>query len=285
MIREPAAAGTFYDGSKSSLLRSLECCFLGEFGPGKLPAASESRVGNVVGLVCPHAGYVYSGGAAAFVYDALASDGAPDTAVLLGPNHHGLGPAVAISSDAPWQTPLGTVQVDVETANSIVQSSEFAQRSDLAHLREHSIEVQLPFLQYVGGDRTGIVPISIAHLNQRDAQALAIDLGAAISRALMDKSAIVIASTDFTHYESKATAQAQDTIAMGEILKLDGAGLIREVYERSISMCGVIGTSVMIEACKALGAAKARQLTYYTSGDVIGDMTQVVGYGALSIER
>ena len=129
------------------------------------------------------------------------------------------------------------------------------------------------------------MPICIAHVSESDAVALASDLGGAIAKALAGKSGVVIASTDFTHYESKASAEAKDKVAIGKILELDGEGLIREVYGRSITMCGVVGTAVALEACKALGATKVHELTYYTSGDVIGDTSQVVGYGALSIEK
>ena len=285
MMREPAAAGTFYELDRQGLVRSIEQCFTGEFGPGRLPSTKEPRTANVVGLVSPHAGYVYSGGGAAYAYDRLAGDGLPETVVLLGPNHHGLGPAVAVSSGVEWRTPLGAMQIDLDTADAILADSEFAQRNDTAHAREHSIEVQLPFLQYMGGDKVKIVPICIAHVSESDAVSLASDLGAAIGKALASKSAVVIASTDFTHYEPKAAAEKKDKAAIGKILELDGEGLIREVYGRSITMCGVVGTAVALEACKALGATKAHELTYYTSGDVIGDTSRVVGYGALSIEK
>ena len=129
------------------------------------------------------------------------------------------------------------------------------------------------------------MPISIAHLVEEDAIALADDLGPAIAKALIGKSAVVIASSDLSHYISRNDAQARDSLAIEQMLKLDSRGLIQVVYSRSITMCGVIGAAVMIEACKAMGAKSARKLTYYTSGDVTGDTSQVVGYGAVSIER
>ena len=285
MSRKPAVAGQFYDGTKAGLIGTIERCFLGDLGPGRLPDARERRLGRVLGMVCPHAGYVYSGSAAAWAYDAMASDGIPETAVLLGPNHYGLGAAAAMSPDESWETPLGTLNVDVELARSIQNLSEYTKFSASGHSREHSIEVQLPFLQYIGADSTKIVPICIAHLTKSDALALAEDLGSAIATAISGRSAVVIASTDMTHYESKSSAAEKDAEVIRGILALDPVGLIELVYARDITMCGVIGTAVMLTACAALGATSARKLTYYTSGDVTGDTDQVVGYGALTVEK
>ncbi len=283
MARPPAIAGQFYDGTKSGLLREIESCFLAQLGPGKLPETAEQRRGNVLGLMTPHAGYYYSGSAAAHAYAALAADGIPDIAVLLGPNHYGRGSAVALSPDDAWTTPLGNLRTDGEVAESILELSRFADVDELPHAREHSIEVQLPFLQYIGGESISIVPISIAHLNSADALALTEDLGAAIAGALAGRSAVVIASTDLTHYESLSAAQAKDALVMERILALDWQGLIDLVYSRGITMCGAIGVAVMLEACKQRGATAVDQLAYYTSGDVSGDTDQVVGYGSVSV--
>lgn len=284
MARPPAVAGQFYEGTRSGLVQEIERCFLGELGPGKLPEVRPQRVGRVLGLVCPHAGYYYSGSAAAHAYEALAADGVPDVAVLLGPNHYGRGSAVAVSPDDAWATPLGSLHADADAAATILKLSKFAEVDELPHAKEHSIEVQLPFLQYIGGGSIRIVPISIAHLDRDDALALVEDLGHAIAEAISGRSAVVIASTDFTHYESKSVAEARDALAMEQILAMDAQGLIEVVYAKDITMCGVIGVAVMLEACKRLGATEARKLTYYTSGDVSGDRSQVVGYGSLSID-
>jgi len=291
MARAPVVAGQFYNGTREGLIREIEACFAGRLGPGRLPHAlpgekpPEASGGRVIGLVCPHAGYVYSGSAAAWAYAALAEDGIPDTAVILGPNHHGLGPPAALSPDDEWATPLGTLSADTDIAEAILSLSKYCEPDEPAHVREHSIEVQLPFLQYLAGDVVRIVPISIAHLSADDALALADDLGNAIAEAVRGKSAVIVASSDFTHYESKAAASTKDSLAIERILALDAKGLIEVVYSRNITMCGVIGTSVMLEACRGLGATSARKLTYYTSGDVTGDTDQVVGYGALAIDR
>jgi AmmeMemoRadiSam system protein B len=292
--RRPAVAGMFYEGEREALIESIERCFLSRLGPGRIDLigkriiedrTDEEKRRRVVGLVCPHAGYVYSGMAAAWAYDALALDGAPDVAVILGPNHHGIGENVAVSAASEWITPLGSVAVDREAADAIVSASHFARRDDAAHFREHSIEVQIPFLQYVAGERIAVVPVAIAHLSADDAITLASDLGPAIASALDGRNAVVIASTDFTHYESQSSAEVKDTAAIERILALDARGLIEVVEKRRITMCGAVGTAVMIEACKALGATFARQLAYYTSGEVSGDRAQVVGYAAISVER
>jgi hypothetical protein len=299
-MRKPAVAGMFYEASRDELIDRIEECFLGRLGPGALPEVRSTRLGHVLGLVCPHAGYVYSGSAAAYSYMELAKDGLPDVVVILGPNHHSMGAAVAVSIDNEWATPLGNISVDIDTAHEIIRRSEFAQADNSAHSQEHSIEVQVPFLQYlISGERRaesrkqrdgkgrelGIVPIGIAYLGERDSLELVKDLGGAIAQSLAGKSAVVIASTDFTHYESHQSAHVKDALAMKHILDLDPDGLIRTVFEKSISMCGVVGTAVMLEACKAMGATNTRRLTYYTSGDVGGDMDHVVGYAAVEVER
>lgn len=285
MARGPAVAGMFYEADEAGLLGNLERCFLGELGPGRLPKTPDHRIGNVIGLVSPHAGYVYSGMAAAFAYLALTEDGLPDTVVILGPNHYGIGAPVAISPDAAWTTPLGIMERDDEVAREIIRLREFVGEDEAPHLREHSIEVQLPFLQFIGGSNIRIVPISIAHLPLRDAIRIAHELGVAIGAALAGKSAAIIASTDLSHYESQARTEAQDSLAIEQILRMDPQGLLETVYNHDISMCGAIGAAAMIEAAKVLGATHADKLTHYTSGDVTGDTRQVVGYGAISVGK
>lgn len=285
MARRPAVAGAFYEGGEEALRRSIEGHFTDTLGPGSLPVAPEERAGRVLGLVCPHAAYLYSGSAAAWAYHALASDGIPDIAVLLGPNHRGLGQGIAIGSASEWTTPLGSVRVDAQTAEEILSASRYARLDDAAHFAEHSLEVQLPFIHYISGGRTSIVPIAISRLAPGDARLAAADLGAAIAGALRGKSAVVISSTDFSHYESRSVARRQDDLAIERIASMDPEGLLRVVREHNISMCGPTGAAAMLTACKALGASVVRKLTYYTSGDVTGDTDQVVGYAALSVER
>ncbi|MCX6344143.1 MAG: AmmeMemoRadiSam system protein B [Armatimonadetes bacterium] len=285
MARKPAVAGMFYESTRDQLIERIEQRFLGPLGPGKLPQTRKERLGRIIGLVSPHAGYIYSGSAAAWAYTALANDGIPDTIVILGPNHYGLGEAVAISSEQTWETPLGALETDTEIAAQIINTCKFASANNQAHQKEHSIEVQLPFIQYIGADKVKIVPICVAHLNETEALLLTQDLGSAIATALKGKSAAIIASTDFSHYVSKSRAESLDSLAIEQILNLDPQGLLRTVYSKNITMCGAIGTAVMLEAAKHLGATQAHKLTYCSSGDVSGDFEEVVGYAALSIGK
>lgn len=287
MARRPVVAGTFYSGDTDPLMKEIEHCFLGVKGPGKIPIVHlhQERKGKVLGLISPHAGYVYSGSAAAHAYSALAVDGMPEVAVIMGPNHHGLGSAASVASPAHWITPLGMVHIDTDMTDFILANSKYAQEDDSAHMKEHSIEVQIPFLQFIGGHKVKIVPISIAHLCVEDAISLVDDLGNVIAKGLEGKNAVIIASTDFTHYESQESVHAKDAMAIEKILAMDPEGLIRTVDENSISMCGATGTAIAISACKQLGAVKGNKLAYYTSGDITGDMRQVVGYAAISLEK
>lgn len=285
MVRKSAVAGMFYEANPESLKNSIEQAFIGRLGPGNLPETNPSRQGKLLGLVCPHAGYMYSGEAAAWGFNELAQDGLPDIAVLLGPNHYGMGASISISPDEEWQTPLGTMQTDSETAQAILDLSEYARSDKSAHIKEHSIEAELPFLQYLGGNNVKIVPIAFAHLARSDAHQAISDMSAAIAKAVEGKNAVIIASTDFTHYESKESASKKDAIALNKIKELDGHGLADAVYDNSLTMCGFLGTAVMLEICKKLGATRAEVLTYYTSGDVTGDTSQVVGYAAASISK
>ena len=285
MSRPPAVAGTFYNHDQSGLLRELEEAFLGPLGPGKLPEASPTRLGRVVGLVSPHAGYVYSGYAAATAFSALAEDGVPDVAIIIGPNHRGLGIPAATMEQGKWETPLGEIRIDGDVTACLLRNCPYLQADASAHRLEHSVEVQVPFLQFISGSLTRIVPITIAVAATSEAKVLADSLGGAIADALRGRSAVVIASTDMTHYESKAAARQKDEAAIEAVLSLDAGRLLDVVSGRRISMCGAVPTAVALVACKEMGADGAELLRYYTSGDITGEADQVVGYAALKIVR
>ena len=284
MIRRPAVAGMFYDQDPDDLRETLDVCFLGPYGPGRLPTPAPIVTRNMVGLVCPHAGYRFSGYAAAHAYAELADDGLPDTAVLIGPNHRALGVGAAIVTNGKWLTPLGEVEIDSEVAAAILDASDLVREDEIAHAAEHSLEVQIPFLQYMNA-RTKIVPIVISILAWEDARLYAEELGRVVAKALEGRNAVIIASTDLTHYETKAEAHRKDGEAIAAIQSLDYAGLLEVVERMDISMCGVTPVAISLAAEAALGAKRAELLSYYTSGDIIGDMSQVVGYAALKIVR
>lgn len=280
-VRFPCQAGAFYAGSPDALKKQLEECFLHQFGPGKLPEVVEGGPRKIVSLVCPHAGYVFSGSVAANAYYQLAQDGRPESIVILGPNHTGYGSAVSIATESVWRMPFGEVQIDSKLANEIQHLSSFIDIDDDGHRYEHSIEVQLPFLQYIYGEEFKLVPISMMMQDLEVSR----DVGEAVAKAVSDKSVTMIASTDMTHYEPQKMAEAKDRMAIEAMLKLDEERLQSVVESHNITMCGYGPTSAAIVAAKRLGATKAQLLRYKTSGDITGDRSQVVGYASVAITK
>jgi len=279
-VRLPSQAGAFYAGSEDALKRQIEGCFLHKFGPSKIPKVNLPGQRRVVSLVCPHAGYMYSGPIAANSYYQLASDGRPDVFVLIGPNHTGIGSGVSIMEEGAWRTPLGDVEIDTAVAKAIQRSSGYIDIDDTAHLHEHSIEVQLPFLQYVYGSFK-FVPICMM---MQDLE-VSLDIGQAVASAILRKNAAVIASTDLSHYVAQSLAEEKDRLVIDAILNLDEVSLQSIVEEHGISMCGYGPTSAAIVAAKKLGAKDTRLLSYKTSGDVTGDFSHVVGYASVVLAK
>jgi len=280
-VRYPAVAGSWYPGTLKGLRAQIEECFTHKLGPGKIPKVTGDGPRKIVGLVCPHAGYMYSGPVAAHSYYNLALDGKPEIVVLLGPNHRGYGSALAIMNEGAWRTPLGDVEIDTETAKQIVRESRIIDIDESAHGPEHSLEMQLPFLQYLYGSEFKFVPISFLMQDLESSR----EVGQAIGSALAGKNAVVIASTDMTHYEPQRVAGSKDKRAIDAILKLDEGQLYSVVESYGISMCGYGPTIAMITAAKAMGAKEAQLLCYKTSGDVTGDYSAVVGYASVFITK
>lgn len=280
-IRRPAVAGAFYPESPEVVRQEIETCFRHRLGPGAVPKVEASGPRQVLGSVSPHAGYAFSGPAASHGFSALAGDGCPDLFVIVGPNHRGLGAHVAVGARGYWETPLGRSQVDEVVAQEIIANSGLAEQDEWSHLLEHSVEVQLPFLQYLYGERFRFVPIILADQDLETAR----DLGRSLAVALQGKNAVIIASTDFTHYEQQRTAEQNDALAMAAIVHLDEALLAKVVRQRAISMCGVGPVMAMLVAAKLLGASRAEILKYVTSGDLTGDKRSVVGYASLSVTK
>jgi len=280
-VRRSAVAGSWYAGTREALKAQIEECFTHGLGPGKLPKIAEKGPRKIIGLVCPHAGYMYSGPVAAHSYHSLAIDGKPDIVVLFGPNHYGFGSALATMNEGVWRTPFGDVEVDSEVANEIICESRVVDVDESAHVREHSIELQLPFLQYLYGSAFKFVPISFLMQDLETSR----EVGRAVAKALLDKNALVIASTDMTHYEPQEGAERKDKIAINAILKMDEEQLYSAVESYGISMCGYGPVIAMIAAAKALGAKNAQLLCYKTSGDVVGDYSAVVGYASVALMK
>ena len=278
-MRRPVVAGTFYEGDAEALLEQIEWCYTHPHGPGEVPKA---RVGKreFVGLVSPHAGYIYSGPVAAHGFAHLARDGKPESFVILGPNHTGAGSGVSIATSGRWLTPLGEVEVDGKLAEAIRLASEIIDVDEVAHAYEHSLEVQLPFLQHVFR-KVKMVPICMMIQDEETSD----EVGGAIAKACTGKDVVMIASTDFTHYEPQRSAVVKDRKAIDEILKLDWRGLLRVVRDEDISMCGPGPVAAMLRAAEELGARWGELLKYATSGDTAGPMAQVVGYGSVAVVR
>jgi MEMO1 family protein len=276
-IRRPAVAGRFYAGERESLRAEVEDCFVSPLGPGALPAVG-SGPRRVLGIVAPHAGYLYSGAAAAWAYAEAARDGRPEVVVILGLDHRGLGAPLALSPAAAWQTPLGELPVDAGLADALMRLDPEVALDARAHVLEHSIEVQLPFLQVVYG-HVPILPIGIGAVRVESV----LRLGAALAEATRGRDVLMVASSDFSHYISQAEATRLDARAMERIVALDPEGLVSTVREYGISMCGVLPVAAMLAAAVKQGALEGRRLHYHTSGDVTGDEEAVVGYGALVV--
>ena len=280
-VRHPAVAGSWYSGTSAGLRAQIEECFTHKFGPGKLPRVVEEGPRNLVGLVCPHAGYMYSGPVAAHAYYELAKDGKPDVIVIFSPNHTGRGSALAVMNEGVWRTPLGDVEIDAQTANQILRESRIIDVDDRAHAYEHSIELQLPFLQHLYGSAFKFVPICFLMQDLRSSR----EVGQAVAKALSGKNSLVIASTDMTHYEPQERAEKKDKMAINAAIKMDEEQYYSAVESYGISTCGYGPTIAAIVASKALGAKKAKLLSYKTSGDITGDFSAVVGYASISFMK
>jgi len=266
MQRTPAVAGQFYPGTKQALEQTLSRII--PQVAQKLPA---------FGLMSPHAGYIYSGGVAGRTF---ATVSIPPEVVILGPNHHGIGRQVAVFASGSWQLPLGTVPIAEELTAAILAACPQAAADQEAHRFEHSLEVQVPFLQALAPS-LAIAPLCIGRADLGSLLALGDELAVALrTRPVLP---LIVASTDMTHYESGESARRKDHLALQRVLALDPEGLYHTVYEQRISMCGVLPTVVMLRAALALGATGAELIAYANSGDVTGDQREVVGYAGVIV--
>jgi len=262
--RAPAVAGRFYPGSRHSLTAELARYL--EPRPARR---------KVKGLVAPHAGYMYSGQVAGAVYAAVEM---PARLVILCPNPTGVGAALAVMAGGAWQTPLGEAAVDEALAGALLKALPQLQQDESAHRYEHSLEVQLPFIQACRADFR-FVPICVRTSRLETLLRLGDALGEAAAES--DEPVLLVASSDMTHYEPAAEARRKDHLAIRYMEALDPEGLAQVVDEESISMCGWAPAVAVIQACRRLGAQKGELVRYATSGDVTGDQGSVVGYAGL----
>lgn len=280
-IRKPAVAGSFYAGDSKSLNRQIENCFLHKIGPGEIPLVNPQRQNNILGLISPHAGYMYSGPVAANGFYKIALDGKPDTIIILGPNHRGFGEEISIMAEGRWKTPLGELEIDNTLAEKIVQNSKTIKADSEAHKFEHSIEVQLPFIQYLFDNQVKIIPICMTRQDINTD----IEIAQSICSSVVNKNVLIIASSDFTHYEPQEYAKNADKQAIEAILEFNPKKLYDMIYHQNLTMCGPGPITVMLIVCETLGAKKAELLQYATSGDVSGMVDQVVGYASIIIKK
>lgn len=278
MIRQPAVAGAFYPEDADSLKRLIESCFLDDAGAGEIPEINGFEGKDYpIHIMVPHAGYQYSGPIASHGYCKLVQNGFPEVFIILSPNHTGLGSEISVFNEGEWITPLGNVEVDGEFADEIISNSDYASADFTAHIREHSIEVQLPFLQYFSSDFK-IVPVTMGNQNFVTSS----DLARAIFEAgnKLDKSYCVIASTDLSHYNTQERANKVDGFVLEDIEEMNEFKLFEEIVQYNITMCGYGPVMTAISLSKKQGLDTSEILAYRTSGDVTGDFSSVVGYAS-----
>jgi AmmeMemoRadiSam system protein B len=267
MKRLPAVAGQFYNGTPSRLKSQVEEYII-----------RESVKEKAIAVLSPHAGLMYSGHVAGAVYSSIQF---PETFILIGPNHTGLGANVSIMGSGQWEIPTGIFSIDEELSRKIMQNVSYVSDDVIAHKFEHSLEVQLPFLSYFS-DSVKIVPITVMNASLPECR----EIGEGIARSIkeVDYNVVIVASSDMSHYVPDSAARRLDGIAIKELMNLNPEGLYNIVRKERISMCGFLPATIMLYSAKALGAKEARLIKYATSGDISGDYEHVVGYAGIIIK-
>ena len=266
MKREPAVAGRFYPDDPKKLRDEVK---------SHIDMTAEKK--SAIGVVSPHAGFKYSGDVAGSVYSRL---DIPETVILLGPNHTGMGERISLMAKGTWAMPFGDLEIDGELAQTLLEASPRIFDSAPAHLSEHSLETQLPFLQYFRED-FAVVPICLKRLSLEECRILSEAITSAVKKT--GRKVLIVASSDMSHYETHDSAKSKDRKAIDRILQLDAKGLHETVEKNSISMCGVNPATVMLMASKDMGAEHAELVNYMTSGETSGDFDRVVGYAGMVI--
>ncbi len=271
MDREPAVAGRFYPADPEALATQV-ATLLGE-RPNGLATPEPPR--PALGLLAPHAGYMYSGAVAGAVY---ARVDVPDRAILIGPNHTGLGASIAVWPEGGWKIPLGRVPIDAISTEALLRSP-LAVADREAHRFEHSLEVQLPFL-LLRRREIAVAALCLSHLSYARCE----ELGRVVALAAGGKRpALLVASSDMSHYIPASEASEKDHRALDRVLALDPEGLFGLVKREGITMCGYVPTTVMLVAARELGAREAELVRYGHSGEVTGDDDSVVGYAGVVV--
>lgn len=264
--RRPAVAGQFYPASKAALEAEVHK-FL----------STGAKPQKVTGLIAPHAGYIYSGAVAGAVF---ASAVIPERCIVISPNHTGRGAPAAIMSEGTWVMPTGEIEIDAGLAKKLMANCHELEDDVSAHLSEHSLEVQLPFLM-ARQPALKFVPITVSHLRYDICK----KIGEAIAKTIKEsgQDILIVSSSDMNHYESQGVTEKKDKLAIDKVLSLDPEGLLTTCGEMRITMCGVVPTAIMLSAAKALGAKNAKLVQHATSGDTSGDYEAVVGYAGIIV--
>lgn len=269
-LREPVVAGQFYPSSPEAIRKQIASFLAG------LGTVNKSEV---IACVLPHAGYIYSGAVAARTLSGIKIK---EKIILLGPNHTGLGEQFSIMAQGAWKTPLGEVEIDSGLAAAILKESKYLRDDILAHAQEHSLEVQLPLVQYFKPDFQ-IVPLALLSDELSALKEIGKEIATAIKKLGLEEKTLIIASSDMTHYEAQEQAQRKDREAIDAISELDEDKLMRKIDKLGISMCGYAPVTAMLAAAKLLGARQGKLIKYQTSGDVTGDYDAVVGYAGMVV--
>jgi MEMO1 family protein len=280
--RPPAVAGQFYAAEGRALAAEVEACFLDPRGPGHLPSRTRSPTRHLRAAVVPHAGFTYSGPIAARVYAEVAAERPPATVLILGVDHHGSALRAAVS-DRPWMTPLGPIEVDHALVHrlargpvDVTEDRGPVRIDELAHAAEHSIEVQLPFLEYVL-PRPRVVALMVRFGPLREL----LEIADVVRAAIAGHDVLLLASTDFSHYVTPTEADHLDHLAIDRILARDPDGLYRTVEEHLISMCGIAPTTVLLAALR--GETLTTSLLRWGHSGEAEKMARVVGYAAIAL--
>ncbi len=264
-IRKAAVAGHFYPEDPTQLKQELADFF---------SKVESKKKQNAFGMIAPHAGYIYSGQTASDVFSKIEI---PSRVFILSPNHTGKGAPISMNTRGFWKTPLGDVKIDSDLADCFLKNFPLAKDEAEAHQEEHSLEVLLPFLQYLKRSFS-FVPLTLQHLDYEVCEVLGWALAKSIRQT--EEEVLIIASTDMNHYESQSITLQKDQVAIDAILQMDPETLYRQVHQQEVSMCGIIPTTIALVAAKTLGAQKAQLISHTTSGAVSGNYEQVVGYAS-----
>jgi AmmeMemoRadiSam system protein B len=275
-LRKPAVAGYFYSSDREELSKQIDGCYLHRLGPGRLPPTSPGKA-QVVACVVPHAAVFYSGPVAAHSYLHLSSLPDPDLIVVVGPNHEGIGSGVSAYSGGGWETPLGTLRVDGDSAKKLAKVAGIVDFDPQAHRMEHSIEVQLPFLQKLYGDRVPFVPVSLIFQDPDTTR----EVGRGVAEVVRGRKAVLVASSDFSHYIPADEARRKDQSLIADIVSMKVDSFYSTLERLDVTACGPGAIATVMQAATALGFTKGELLKYASSGDTTGDNSRVVGYGAL----